>query len=321
MSMIEQNSSAIGEAAQLWAILVQDAAFADWDGLTDWLEQDPAHLAAYDAALDADAWAVDTLTVASTPTPVMVAPARTAPLRGRWFAAGGAIAAAVVAVGSWTLLNQDTQLRHIATATGEHRTIDLADGSRIQMNGNTRITIDPNQPRQIQLTQGEALFDVQHDTQHPFVVTANGTRLVDVGTIFNVVHDGDAIDVAVAEGAVDYEAGQDRIRLNPGDGLSRATQQSKPTLRKAAPETIGSWQSGQLQYNDAPLEQIARDLSRNTGLSVRTTSGSANLRFTGTLILYDPPPQIFARAGPLLGVRFMEQGGVWTMVPASVAGR
>ncbi|WP_448664708.1 FecR family protein [Sphingomonas sp. CJ20] len=316
--MTRPSPDTIDEAARRWALRVQDASFDDWDGLSAWLESDPAHLAAYDLALDADAWAVELLTQKRPPMPM--APARAAS-RGRWFAAGGAMAAALVAAGGWTVLAPQSGPREIATAAGEHRTVDLGDGSRVILNGNTRITLDPKTPREVALAGGEALFQIKHDAERPFVVTAHGTRLIDVGTVFNVVHDGTAIDVAVAEGAVDYSAGRQRIRLNPGDALSRADAVSPPALRKASPQTIGSWQTGQLQYDDAPLDQVAGDLGRNTGQTIQARRGAERMRFTGTLMLEGSPQQVFARAGPLLGVRFIEEGDNWTMVPASAPRR
>ena len=319
MGMMEQQSGDIGEAARLWVIRVHDASFADWDRLTEWLERDPAHLHAYEAALDTDAWAAD-LFAASPPVAVMTAPAP-APRRGRWFA-GGAVAAAMVAViGGWSMLRQGAPVQQIATAAGEHRTFALADGSRVMLNSDTRISFDPATPRQIDLVRGEALFDVRHDANHPFVVVADGTRLVDVGTVFNVVRDGGALDVAVASGAVDYESGPRRLRLNQGEALSRPDQDSSPVLRKTSQQGVGSWQTGLLQYDDAPLDQVARDLGRNIGRVVRAAGGSARMRFTGTLVLQGPPGQVFARAGPLLGVRFVEKGDSWTMIPADAPRR
>jgi transmembrane sensor len=78
---------------------------------------------------------------------------------------------------------------------------------------------------------------------------------------------------------------------------------------------------GLLQYDDAPLDQVARDLGRNIGRPVRAEGGSVRMRFTGTLVLQGPPGQVFARAGPLLGVRFVEKGDSWTMIPADAPRR
>ncbi|WP_077148602.1 hypothetical protein [Sphingopyxis sp. KK2] len=51
------HRSELTEIAQRWAIRVADPAFDDWDALTAWLEADPTHLAAYEAAVDGELWA------------------------------------------------------------------------------------------------------------------------------------------------------------------------------------------------------------------------------------------------------------------------
>jgi transmembrane sensor len=219
-------------------------------------------------------------------------------------------------VGGWAVLDRDAPAQQIATAPGEHRTIDLADGSKLALNGGTRVTIDPDSPRQVVLEQGEARFEVRHDASDPFVVLSGGTRLVDAGTVFNVVQDGDAIEVAVAEGAVIYEPGPNEVRLAPGDMLKRVGRSAKPVIGTANPQAIGSWASGALQYDRPTLDQVARDLTRSIGRPVRTTGGTERLRFTGTLLLGGSPEEVLARAGPALEVKFVKNGEGWTMSPA-----
>lgn len=307
------------EAARLWAIRVQDPAFADWDGFTEWLEADPAHSPAYDAALDGADWAVDLL--ARAPAPVAKPVAAMAPRRPWWLGAGVAAAAAVAAITGWSLLDRDAPAQQIATAPGEHRTIDLADGSQIALNGATRVTIDPDTPRHVVLDQGEVRFTVKHDAANPFVVMTGGTRLLDAGTVFNVVRDGDVLEVAVAEGAVVYQPGPGEVRLAPGDTLKRPGRGAAPVLGRADPQAIGSWASGELHYDNAPLEQVARDLTRSLGRPVRTANGAGGLAISGTLRLDGSPDEIVARAGPFLGVRFTKNGEGWTMSPANGAVR
>lgn len=306
----------IEEAARLWAIRAGDPGFSDWDGFTLWLEQSPAHLTAYEAALaQADAAAAALLAAAPQaawqPEPAIGAQ----PQRRRWLA-GAAIAAAVAGVAGWGLIERGHPAEQIATAPGEHRTIDLADGSRIILNGGTRVTIDRDTPRRVELAQGEALFEVRHDEANPFLVVTGGTRLLDAGTVFNVVAEGGALDVEVAEGAVIYQPGANQVRLDAGDGLSRASAGAAPVLRKAAPQNVGGWQAGALHYDDAPLERIAGDLSRNLGRPVRF-EGVATARFTGTLMLDGKADAVLARAAPLLGVRFTARGEGWIMSPAN----
>ncbi len=309
---MSSHPSEFGETARLWAIRVQDPSFGEWDRFTEWLEGNPAHLAAYEAALDDAAWAA-TLYAAAPRTPGM--PAREAPLapvRRRWLPM--AAAAAVALAGGWLMLDRSGG-EEIVTAAGEHRTIALADGSRIILNGGTRISFDPDSPRQVELAAGEALFEVRHDASDPFVVTAGDTRLVDVGTVFNVVREDGVLDLAVSHGAVDYQPGRSAIRVSAGEALSRSGLKAEPVLRKVDPNSVGGWRSHQLQFANAPLSRVAHDLGRNIGVSIQAGGGSEDLHFTGTLAIEGTPEQVFARAGPLLGVRFASMGGAWRMIP------
>jgi len=312
------GNNGMDEAARLWAIRVRDSSFDDWEGFTAWLEDDPAHLACYEQALDDADWAQDLFL---TQPPVLDASDNDMPTpRRRWLlpAIGGALAASLAMLATWTMVGRDGT-QHIATAPGEHRTVELADGSRVTMNGGTRISFDPGTPREIKLAQGEALFTVRHDAARPFLVDAGGTRLLDAGTVFNVVtHDG-AMRVAVAEGAVIYEPGPGQVRLNPGDALALAARGARPAISRVSPQAVGSWQQRQLLYDNAPLDEIAQDLARNIGRPVRLAAGARDgTRFTGTLMIGDTPQQTLERAAPLLGVTFQADGDAWTMTPAHV---
>lgn len=306
----------IAEAAQLWAIRASDPGFSDWDGFTQWLEESPAHLDAYETALaQADAAAA---LLAAAPKPAWQPEPDSGyrPPRRRWFA-GAAVAAAVAGVAGWGLIDRGHSPEQIATAPGEHRTIELADGSRIILNGNTRIAIDRDKPRHVELAQGEALFEVKHDEANPFLVVTGNTRLLDAGTVFNVIAEGNgALDVEVAEGAVIYQPGAGQVRLDPGDGLSRSRTGALPVLRKASPQNVGGWRSGALYYDRAPLDRIAQDLTRNLGRTVEVRGGGF-APYTGTLMLNGSAEDVLARAAPLLGVRFTAHGKGWVMSPAN----
>ena len=316
--MASQNSS-MTEAAQLWAVRVGDPDFDDWGDLTAWLEADPAHLAAYEDALESTAWAQRLLAAEPREThPEFVndAPA----LRKRWWGVGGAVAACLALVGAWFVYAQPGG-QTIAVPAGEHRTLALADGSQVTLNGGTKLVLHKDAPRQVELANGEALFEIHHNPADPFVVTVGDTRLVDVGTTFNVVGDNGALAVEVAQGAVVYRMGQQQIRLDAGNGLTRASADAAPTLTKADPATVGDWQQGLLQYDDASLTRVARDLGRNLGVQIVAADGAENMRFTGTLVVSGTPAEVFARAGALMGVKFERQGDGWRITPTHEARR
>jgi transmembrane sensor len=315
--------SHLGEMAGLWASRAADPAFDDWDGFTAWLEADPAHLAAYEAALDAGDWAADVLSLEGGATQANGAandddsPAWSNRRRG-W---SSAIAASVALVGALFAWNAYSGPGAIVTQPGEHRTVQLADGSQVVLNGGTKILLDEGDPRQLELAYGEALFEIRHNAADPFVITVGETRLVDAGTVFNVVGKDGALEVEVAEGAVLYRLAGREIRLGAGEGLSRADAASEPVVTKAAPATVGDWQDGLLQYDNAPLDRIARDLGRNLGIEIVATGGAERKRFAGTLVISGTRAEVFERAEALMGVEFQQQGERWRMIPTHDARR
>jgi transmembrane sensor len=224
--MTRQLTEMIREEGRRWALRAADPDFSDWDALTDWLEADPAHLDAYDAALDDDDWA-RRLFLEEGPevAPVVAANdmgGRGACGRARRTALSpdgrlGCILAAGGRVGRLFRAAPRTDDR-ICNRAGQRHEITLADGSQILLNGGTRIRFSPSRPREIEMKGGEILFRVHHDADHPFVVTSGNTRLVDVGTVFDVQQQAGVLDVAVAEGAVLYNARGGEIRLGAGTG-------------------------------------------------------------------------------------------------------
>lgn len=319
-----EKESDVMDAARLWMIRVNDPGFDNWDDLSAWLEANPQHLAAYESALEEDSWAAE-LKLADKRAPGAVsgttggpaAPARRRP----WLAFGGAIAAALAGIGTWTTLSNAPGGTEVVTAPGEHMSIALSDGTRIALNGDTRIAYDPERPRMVTIERGEALFEVHHDAEHPFVVMAGETRLIDAGTVFNVVHDGGALEVGVAEGAVIFDAARQPIRLEPGDAVVRPSPNAKPELRKADPTSIGSWREGLLLYDNAALAAVARDLSRSIGKPVRLSPGTEPLRYSGTIATEGTPQEVMARAAPLLGVRVSENSDNWELMPSDGSSR
>lgn len=310
----------MAEAAQLWAVRVGDPDFDDWDGFTAWLEADPAHLAAYESALAGGVWAQRVLAAEPQGVPDRKF-VNDLPVAGkRWWGLGGAIAACLALVGAWVVYGPQGG-QTIVVPAGQQQTIALADGSRVTLNGGTKIVFDNNDPRRAELADGEALFEIRHNPSHPFMVTVGETSLIDAGTTFDVLGDKGALEVKVAQGAVVYRLGQQQIRLDAGQGLTRASAGAEPVLIEAIPGSVGDWQDGLLQYDNASLDRIARDLSRNLGVKIVTADGAEHMHFTGTIVTTGTRADVFERAGALMGVRFEKQGDGWRVTPTHDASR
>ncbi|HEY0596194.1 FecR family protein [Sphingopyxis sp.] len=306
----DANHSAEARAID-WLIRQRDPAFADWDGFADWLGEDPVHAAAYDAiaSLDQD---LDALPKASSPSvmPLHRAPRR--PSRRAWF--GGAIAAAFVGAISLSGLGLLDDPGRIETAAGEHRTVTLADGSKIEINGGSVVEIDEDRPRFARLESGEAMFHVVHRDGDPFVVEAGGSRIVDLGTAFNVVRRARQTSVAVSEGVVLYNPDRDNVRLVAGKGIeARDDDRKAPTVRDVDVASVGGWRTGLLVYNDTPLAVVAEDLKRTAGMQVSIAPDAADVSFRGALIVDDDRSRTIADLAALSGTKAERQGDGWIL--------
>jgi transmembrane sensor len=111
-------------------------------------------------------------------------------------------------------------------------------------------------------------FEVEHDSDRPFVVRAGGAVVRDLGTRFVVRAYGDSrqVEVAVTEGSVSLRADSmpaDRAvalthgqvgRLDP-DGVARLE-------RNRAAHTYLDWMDGQPIIRDLPLPQALAEIER-----------------------------------------------------------
>ncbi|MBX7502162.1 FecR domain-containing protein [Qipengyuania sp. YG27] len=303
-------------AATAWHLKLATASEEDWLAFTDWLEADPAHNRAYEDVLAAEDEVDAALAVAAFPEPVVIddveEPAEL-PVSGagwKW----GALAASLVAAVALTfqLLPRDDRYA-IETSAGETRTVALADGGEIALNGDTRIILDRGDPRFAELRSGEARFEIVHDASHPFVVTVGEDRLVDIGTVFNVALDDARLRVGVSEGSVRYEAAGAEVELRPGDVLTADGSGAKVARQSAA--SIGSWADGALVYEAAPLVDVAADLTRATGSSFTVSDALQARRFSGVIQTTGDAESVGTRAADVLGVSVARNRDGWIFNP------
>lgn len=305
---------AVLDAAIAWRLRLAApaASDADWAAFTDWLEADPAHGDAYDAVALAD----QDYTHALETKPVNQAPPGNDNEVTPWFRRRGVIfasATAMLALVATPFLAGGRDLETFQTRPGETRTVALSDGSRIELNGGTRIVLDRKHDRYAVLEEGEAAFTIRHDPANPFVLQTGSSSLVDVGTRFNVRKDVQGLEVAVGEGAVRYNPDDDAVLIQAGNQLVLAPQATKPVLSATDPASVGSWRSGRLSYHDAAIARIALDLSRAMGVSVSVDPAVGALRFSGTIETDRDPAVTMREVQGLLGIKVAATPNGWRL--------
>jgi transmembrane sensor len=189
------------------------------------------------------------------------------------FAQARIVAAVVVAMlcgaAAYSFLTFPPADRTFSTAVGGHEIVTLTDKTRIELNTDTSIrTRVTASERTVWLDKGEALFTVQHDATHPFVVIAGSRRITDLGTQFSVRRDKDRLKVALFSGRAyldqtDNPSSGASALLKPGDvaiATNRGLRVSKETNRALA-ESLG-WRSGTVVFDHTALADAVAEFNR-----------------------------------------------------------
>lgn len=231
-----------------------------------------------------------------------------APRTWHWMARVSAVAAAVlVLVGGIllrSLVSHHTSLapaaRDYATVPGQRATVVLPDGTRLVLGPDTRVRVSAGfaHPRREVGVEGEAYFEVTHDTRHPFVVRAANTVTEDLGTRFAVrAYPGDTgVRVVVAEGMVAVRAlrpGADP-RAVPASVLTRGSlaEVDGSGATRVTPgvdaDALVAWRGGQLAFHDTPLRDVVTELARWYGADIRL--GDATLGWRPVTVTFAGEP-------------------------------
>lgn len=109
----------------------------------------------------------------------------------------------------------------IEAPAGQHIRIALSDGTTVELNSRSRITypaLFTGKERRVHL-EGEAMFDVEHDAGHPFIVETYACDVEVRGTRFNVLAESGLREFSTAlfEGrvAVRNKMNDEQILMDP----------------------------------------------------------------------------------------------------------
>lgn len=172
-------------------------------------------------------------------------------------------AIASVLAGWWLDYSAPTNI--YSTTIGQRHGIDLADGSRVELNAHTKLSVKLSWcRRQLELLEGEALFDVAHESWRPFIVQAAGLRVRDIGTRFDVRLNPEFTQVSVLQGQVALKPEQSWLESGLSAGYSRRMTPSGRLLpeKQIDVDDTQAWLEGRLSFNHTPLKEVASELER-----------------------------------------------------------
>jgi transmembrane sensor len=187
----------------------------------------------------------------------------------------------------------------VSTNAGYKASVNLPDGSKVWLNGDSKITYDGDfkgKTRELFLS-GEAFFDIAKDKTRPFIIHTRTINLKVLGTAFNVrTYENDKeTEATLVHGSIEVTLRNNpdkKIILQPGekllvknssagDSLSKyknleVTEEDEPIAILTKMRYYGndssivetSWTKNRLVFYDERLDKIALNLERWFNVSV-----------------------------------------------------
>lgn len=304
-----------------------EADKADWAAFDAWRGQSAEHEA---AAREAEMLWGDVSELHRDPVTGLIQPGRRKGGVSRRGVLGGVAGlAAVGAAGMWARgASRSWQSDH-ATGIAETRLVTLADGSRVTLNAMTAIDVDYRPDlRRLVLLEGQAFFEVLSDHDRPFVVETDRSRVLALGTAFD-------IDASLPDGSVAVAVTQHSVHVQPrgttagaspaGDGIVVAEGERVVISPDGRVGGVGrqeaavatAWQTGMYVAEERRLDEvIAAFRAYHAGWIVVQGDGVRALRVNAVLDLRTPDASLHALAEGL-PIRVRQVSRYLTVITAS----
>jgi transmembrane sensor len=302
MDMNESGETSRLAQAAAWRVRLAENDLEGCPELSDWLNADAGNVAAWKQVQDD--WAL----FEDHATSPEILELRSAALahaheagRGRWvrsrrFASAHrlGIAAGILILAAGGLFAWMKQPDVYSTRPGERRIVTLADGSQIALDSRSEVRVAySTHARELTLTKGQARFDVVHDFERPFSVTADGHEVIATGTSFNVDLFGPTLLVTLIAGRIvvaptpalsdptKVEIPLPRITLDAGEQVVFAPK-SPPSVARVNLGQTTAWENGEIvSENDSLTTVVARVNRYAQHAVVIGDSETADLRISG----------------------------------------
>jgi len=155
-----------------------------------------------------------------------------------------------------------------STPVGGREILTLKDGSRIELNTNTSVRVAlSGKERAVTVEKGEVYFKVHHDASRPFVVKAQGHRVVDLGTEFSLRVERHDVKVALFDGRVRFDPdtqtnAKPKVMI-PGEVLTASVDRVS-VEKEPLQDLLASlaWRRGMLQFHNTTLAAAAAEFNR-----------------------------------------------------------
>ncbi|MEL1239776.1 FecR family protein [Flavobacterium flavipallidum] len=160
---------------------------------------------------------------------------------------------------------------YLTIPRGGQFAITLADGTKVWLNSETKLKFPVNfeegKNRGVELVYGEAYFDVSPSTAHQgagFTVYQKNQQIHVIGTEFNIkaYKDDSNIATTLVEGKVEMQFANTKQKLIPNQRANFDLKTHKVKIAKVDVYSEICWKDGVFSFEDKPLDEIMKVLSR-----------------------------------------------------------
>lgn len=175
-----------------------------------------------------------------------------------------------------------TEACEFATTYGQYQTIELGDGTQVEMAPNTKLIVSASygkESRNVEL-KGQANFTVTRNESCPFNVKTGDVTTTVLGTVFEVRYDNKRpLQVVVHSGKVKVANASSQVIITKDQ--SAVVENGKVNM--ASTFSFDNWNGvrTELVYTNASLKQIQADVLAATGKTLQIPTDKMEETFTG----------------------------------------
>lgn len=187
-----------------------------------------------------------------------------------------------------TEISEAVMINKLTTPRGGEYQLVLSDGTKVWLNAASSISFPAaftGNYRKVSIT-GEVYFEVAHNRQKPFIVTAADQEISVLGTHFNIsaYQDDELTTTALISGSVSVKnLKTNTVKLiRPGEGATTSAKSGNIELHKIDVDEITSWKNGYFQFDNQNIYSIMKVLSRWYNVDVEFLDENNTEHFGGT---------------------------------------
>jgi ferric-dicitrate binding protein FerR (iron transport regulator) len=234
--------------------------------------------------------------------------------RGRfYYMKWAAVLIMTIGVGLAAYIRYTDNTVEVVTAEDNTKELLLADGSKVWLNGSSKIRYKEHfdtQRREVYL-EGEAYFEVAKDQSRPFIIRAHHSTTEVLGTSFNVRAPlaDDKVVVTVNSGKVSLYGARpaEKVMLVKGDRGVFSIQAGQVIKARNTDRNFISWKTGKIVFDNTPFDTVAAVLSRHYRKAITIERPMAGCRLTSTFE-HQPLAGILEELAAMMSIVVKEEG-------------